>query len=322
MKFYAGVTDNEWFNFLAQRENEDVNFWQPSGRTNFKALNEGGPFIFKLKKPANAIGGVGFFSSHSILPLDVAWDIFGERNGLNSYLQFKTKIINYRKSGTNSYANNPNVGCIVLTDPVFFDRQDWIPTPKDWKNSIVQGKGYDAIQGVGKDVWQQVQQTLLRYQEKRKHTADDRQKDIMGSMIIEEPQARYGKPTLIMPRLGQGAFRVQVTDGYSRRCAITGEKTLPALEAAHVKPHAESGPNHLTNGILLRADIHKLYDSGYITLTKDYKVEVSRKIHEEFSNGKDYYKHHGKGLLILPETQSKRPAGKFIEWHNQNIYNG
>ena len=99
MKFYLGVTDNNWFSFLASRHNEDINFWQPSGNTVFKALQPGAPFLFKLKAPANAIGGIGFFSSNSILPLDVAWDIFGERNGLMSYFQFKQKIIRLQQSG-------------------------------------------------------------------------------------------------------------------------------------------------------------------------------------------------------------------------------
>lgn len=52
-------------------------------------------------------------------------------------------------------------------------------------------------------------------------------------------------------RLGQGAFRIVVTDAYRRRCAITGEKTLPVLEAAHIIPNAENGPHIVTNGLLL-----------------------------------------------------------------------
>lgn len=321
MKFYAGVTDNEWFHFLAARDNEDINFWQPSGRTAFKVLDEGAPFIFKLKKPANAIGGVGFFSSHSILPLDVAWDIFEERNGVRSYLEFRNKIVNYRSDGKNSFANNPNVGCIVLTDPIFFAERDWIPVPRDWKNAIVQGKSYETIDKIGAELWDAVQQRISHYRRKEK-CDQKRQKDYTEGMIVQEVQPRYGKPQLIQSRLGQGAFRVQITDAYSRRCAISGEKTLPALEAAHIKPYGESGPHHVTNGLLLRADMHKLYDSGYMTITTDHRVEVSKKINEEFSNGKDYYKHHGQQLLILPKNMAQQPASQYIEWHNENIYNG
>ena len=138
MKYYVGVTDYDWYQFLSKRENEDINFWQPGGNTRFKAIAPGAPFLFKLKYPYNAIAGIGFFSSHSILPLDVAWNIFQERNGLDSFFSFRQKIINYRNSG-NPYSKNPNIGCIVLTDPIFFEPADWITVPASWGKSIVQG---------------------------------------------------------------------------------------------------------------------------------------------------------------------------------------
>jgi putative restriction endonuclease len=83
---------------------------------------------------------------------------------------------------------------------------------------------------------------------------------------------------VIRPRLGQGAFRVLVTDAYQRRCAVTGERTLPVLESAHIKPYARSGPHSNNNGLLLRSDLHKLFDLGYITVTGDMRIEVSKRI--------------------------------------------
>ena len=58
-----------------------------------------------------------------------------------------------------------------------------------------------------------------------------------------------------------------VTDAYQRKCAVTGERTLPALEAAHIKPFAEGGSHNPQNGLLLRRDIHALFDGGYVTVT-------------------------------------------------------
>ena len=49
---------------------------------------------------------------------------------------------------------------------------------------------------------------------------------------------------------------------------------LPVLEAAHIKAYAESGPHHISNGVFMRADLHKLFDAGYMTITKDYRVEI------------------------------------------------
>jgi len=65
--------------------------------------------------------------------------------------------------------------------------------------------------------------------------------------------------------------------------------------------------------------MHKLFDNGYITITKDYKVEVSKAIKEEFENGKEYYQYHGKELMYLPKLNIDKPNQKFIEWHNNNF---
>src|SRR5690606_6533257 len=110
----------------------------------------------------------------------------------------------------------------------------------------------------------------------------DREESEKSQLILEDNEPDYLKKYLTRIRLGQGAFRVSLTDAYHRKCAISGERTLPVLEAAHIKPYSVSGPNHLSNGILMRADLHKLFDSGYLTLTKDLKVEVSKRIKEEF----------------------------------------
>ena len=99
-------------------------------------------------------------------------------------------------------------------------------------------------------------------------TVNDRLSKISFSSVDQE-QVRYGEPQLIHPRLGQGAFRVLVTDIYQRRCAVTRERTLPALEAAHIRPYSTGGTHEAQNGLLLRRDIHSLFDAGYVTVTQD-----------------------------------------------------
>jgi putative restriction endonuclease len=49
MKFFIGVTDDNWFRFLAHHQPDEVNFWRPRDKSNFKAIQEGAPFLFKLK---------------------------------------------------------------------------------------------------------------------------------------------------------------------------------------------------------------------------------------------------------------------------------
>lgn len=314
MKFYLGVTDNKWFRYLSNINPEDINFWQPSGNVNFKVLQSGAPFLFKLKSPLNAIGGIGFFSSHTFLPMSIAWDTFRDRNGCNSYNEFRSMIINYRRDKQNL---NPTIGCIVLTNPIFFEENDWIETPSNWSKSIVQGKSYNTGDTVGKKIWLQVERLLEKYMIHK--TINETKNQFL---VDESSPPAYGKSILTKVRLGQGAFRVLVTDAYSRRCSITGEKTLPVLEAAHIKPYSESGPHFISNGLLLRSDMHKLFDDGYLTVTNEMKIEVSSRIKMEFENGREYYKYHGRDLLNLPVREIEKPNHNFIDWHNVNIYRG
>ena len=314
MKYYLGVTDNNWYNFLSRLNPEDINFWQPGGLAKLSVLSRGTPFLFKLKAPVNAIGGVGFVSSHIGLPLSMAWDTFGIRNGCKDFDDLIRSIRNYRKDKS---VVNPFIGCIVLTDPIFFEQQDWIPVPTDWSNPIVQGKSYDSNDQIGGLLWDKVLALLDKYMSVRSEESNK------SPLFITEPEGpMYSNSILQKVRIGQGAFRVLVTDVYSNKCSVTGEKTLPVLDAAHIKPYALSGPHATSNGILLRTDLHKLLDGGYLTLTKDFKIEVSKRIKEEFQNGKEYYQFHGKELLNLPERNYDRPNETYIDWHNTNIFRG
>jgi putative restriction endonuclease len=315
MKFYLGVTDTEWYNHLRMVNPEDINFWQPGGNSSFKVLERGAPFLFKLKSPINAIGGVGFYASHSLLPLSIAWDYFGERNGCKTFSEFKSKIIKYRSSKGKD-DENPVIGCIVLTEPVFFETDDWIAVPESWSKSIVQGKSYSTDEPDGKALWTMVEERLSRINVSQRILKES------DAIPVLDGTDRYGSPYMIKPRLGQGAFKVLVADAYTRRCAVTGEKTLPVLEAAHIKAYAESGPHQTSNGLLLRSDIHKLFDAGYISITEDHRIEVSNRIKEEYQNGKEYYAYHGKELMILPSVQSDLPSREYILWHNDNVFRG
>ena len=262
MKFYLGVTDNSWYNFLTPANREDVNFWQPGGKQTFKALTAGAPFLFKLKSPINVIGGLGFFSSHTFLPISIAWDAFGKGNGCNTFQELQRMIFQYRKDKTNP---NPTIGCIVLTNPIFFEKSDWIEIPEDWDKNIVQGKSYSTDTLIGNKLWSNIEILIQKYLYQAKEGKN-------SQLILEENEPFYGKSILSKVRLGQGAFRILVSDAYNRKCAISGEKTLPVLEAAHIQQYAESGPHFISNSLLLRSDLHKLFDTGYLTVTINFAV--------------------------------------------------
>lgn len=312
MKYYLGVTDITWYNYLSKINPEDVNFWQPGGRSNFRVLTPGEPFLFKLKVH-NVVGGVGFFFKQMLLPLSLAWETFGERNGFSSFSQFQRSILRLR---TNNRDPNPQNGCIVLTNPIFFKSKDWINLPDNWSKSIVQGKSYSTKETIGKLFWEKVQLLLEKYL--KNYPAND-----ASSLVQQIPDSPiYGNPVLTKVRIGQGAFKISIIDAYKKRCSISGERTMPFLEAAHIKPYSEAGPNLIRNGLLLRSDIHKLFDAGYITITNDLKVEVSKKIKEEYENGRKYYQYHGNNLFVLPSKREDKPFWEYVNWHNENVYRG
>jgi len=309
MKMYVALTDYDWFSTLKREKCDEVNFWKPNGRINFRALSEGDLFLFKLHSPKDYIVGGGFFLKFSILPSSLAWNAFGVANGATSLLELKNRIYRYRRTNQ-LYEPDPQIGCIILSMPFYFNDCDWIPVPEDWSRNIVQGKTYDSTEMYGKNLYKKVME-LLNKQSLAQTEINERSED-----------NRCWKEQIIKPRVGQGAFKILIADAYKRRCAITGEKTLPVLEAAHIKPYSMEGPNDINNGILLRSDFHTLFDRGYITIDKTLTVEVSRRIKEDFGNGKEYYTHHGRKLLILPEQNEQLPNTNYLEWHNENVYLG
>jgi putative restriction endonuclease len=300
MKIWVGLTDKNWFEFLRARSPVEVNFWQPSAGRKAVELEPGSPFLFKLRAPHNAIVGGGFYVRYSALPARMAWEAFGLDNGVADYAALRRRVEQYRKSPV---VGDPFIGCNVLNGPFFWDEADWIPAPGNWAPNIVQGKGYLDSQPDGRALWSAVLQRL---------------QPAVAGLVQERP--RYGADYLTRARLGQGAFRVLVTDAYERRCAISGEKTLPVLEAAHIQPFAENGPHVVANGLLLRSDLHTLFDRGYITVTDQLRVEVSPRIKEEFSNGRAYYQHHGKPLAVTPGSAGERPSTAFLRWHNEHCF--
>jgi putative restriction endonuclease len=312
MRIFVAVTDKDWFSLHASKQKvEEVNFWRPSPDASFKALQSGELLLFKLHVPDNFIAGGGFFTRFLQLPVNMAWDTFREANGVQSKLEMRERIAHYRRIPFED-SENPTIGCIMLAEPFFWNRADWIPCPSDFKLNTVSGKGYDAEVGTGKELWDAVAERLTQ---SRPEVLEP------GTATVAAIESNgFGKPQIVHPRLGQGSFRALVTHAYSRRCAITGERTLPVLEAAHIKPYSLVKRHELSNGILMRSDLHRLFDDGYLTVSpKDRRILVSRRIREEYENGKDYYKLEGH-LLREPDEAWAKPSLENLEFHASVVF--
>ena len=306
MKIWVGVTDNDWYRFLRQRPHlDEINFWQPGGSRLFRALEVGELFFFKLHAPENYVVGGGVFTHASRLPCSLAWEAFGEKNGAASFEEMRTRIEKYRRTRPDPHQDYM-IGCILLQQPFFFAEKDWIPQPPDFHPNVVQGKSYDLETLTGRRLWEEIRLRL------RRQVAQG-----VGGARFEQPV--YGEPRLVRQRLGQGTFRVLVTDVYRRQCAVTRERALPVLEAAHIQPVSHGGGHRVENGLLLRTDVHTLFDRGYVTVTPDYTFRVSGRLKRDFHNG-EYYRQFDNTPLWLPESPEDRPVREFLEWHADKVF--
>lgn len=308
VSIYVYPTDLEWFRFLrAKGPLDEVNFWQPGGSIVFRALKPGELFLFRLKSPTNKIAGGGIFTHASLFPIAGAWEAFGEKNGVASFSQLFSAITRYRdKNGSAAATADTPIGCIVLQSPFFLPDHEWIATPADYNVNLVQGKRFPPESETARNLMEWGSRKLASHR---------------PTIIAGAPPPMYGEPTLIRQRLGQGAFRLLVSDAYSKRCAVTGEKTLPVLEAAHIKPVSSGGEHRIDNGLLLRSDLHKLFDLGYATVTPTGEFRVSQKLKETWMNGRVYYE-LDKKLIARPPRDEQHPSRLLLEWHNDVVFRG
>lgn len=308
------VTDHDWYQFLAaQGDLDEVNFWRPSDTRTPRRLVPGMPVIFKLKKRHGGwIVGFGMFVIHKVLPAWLAWDVFKEKNGAATFQEMRDRVERLRSDhGTGRGGGGVyKIGCLMISGPVFLPREQWVAPPADWEPNVVQGASYDLDSGEGQRVWNELLLRATRYPAVgppgETHSAG---------------MPRYGEPVLSRPRLGQGTFRISVIDAYAGACAVTGEHSLPALEAAHIRPYAENGPHEVSNGLLFRSDIHRLFDKGYVAVTPEMRFVVSRRLKDDWENGRTYYPLQGRPIA-LPKSIAEQPDRQMLEWHLKTRFLG
>lgn len=311
MRGYVGLTDYDWYRAFqyADPPAAEVNFWRPGAAT-FRTLQPGEPFFFKLKAsaPLQAICGFGLFARYALLPAWRAWDVFGYANGTPSELDLLKRLARL-SGGSNQLNANRMVGCIAITEPIFFAPDEWVAPPADWKRNIVSGKTYDLGVGEGMRIYRE----CLERAEAMAQAPEWSLEELDGQ--------RHGKPQLIRPRLGQGSFRLAVLDAYGNACAVTTEHSLPVLEASHIRPWGQGGQHEVSNGLPLRRDLHRLFDLGFVTVRPDHRLQVSDALESDYSNGKAYYEMQGR-KIVLPSAPGSAPDPEALAWHGSAVFRG
>ena len=274
MRFWVGLTDVDWFRFLASRAPlDEVDFWIPSGRKPVDLV--GAPFLFKLHA---ADGGyiVGGGLLRSLHALAGAHGVGGVRESRTERLRSRSwphscdGIERASMSTSTRSAASRSWSRSSYRRRRGSDRQPTGLAPSRWGRRTTRPRAPAPTCGSG-------------------CSSAVASLPSSATSAVGEPVARFGEPILVAPRLGQGTFRTKVIDAYERRCVVTNERTLPVLQAAHIRPYAQSGPHAPENGLLLRSDLHTLFDRGYVTVTPTLEFRVSQRIKAEFENGRDYY---------------------------------
>lgn len=311
---FVGNTDERWFEFLRSRARngrlDEVNFWKPSGVT-FN-LPRGAAFFLRLKKPHFSIAGFGFFADYQRMRMPDAWRFFGEKNGAASFEDFVAAVNSYR--GRQAAEMDPRwsvIGCIALREVQFLDERVYWRENVQWADHNPPGRHYDMDVEPGSAL---LDVLALRPQ------ASAPELTAFSPFVPLLGDDRSWWTTQLAVREGQGAFRMRVLKAYEERCAVTGERTKPVLEAAHIQRYLGPLSNHVQNGLALRADLHALYDEGLITVTPELRVRVSGEIDKRFHNGKVYYALSGQPLQVIPRRLEDRPSESALEWHESTLF--
>lgn len=307
MRGFIGHTDAGWWRLLsAAPALSEVNFWRPGGRT-FAALSPGEPFFFRLKSPVNKIGGFGLFARYAALPVWRAWEVFGPANGVGDEGEFVERLARLARRPV---AQTSVIGCIAVTDCTFFPADALVDVPTSFNPQNLSGSLIDLEQPEGRQLWAVCLERAVAVTPTSASAAN----------WLEDAASRqrYGRPQLVIPRLGQGSFRLAVLDAYGS-CAVTGEHSLPALEAAHIRPFGQGGAHDLRNGLPFRRDLHRLFDLGYVSVKPSGEFIVSPRLRSEFANGHTYYALAGQKLRH-PNRAEATPDPELLAWHSQTVF--
>lgn len=307
--FVIGVPYSWYQNVKAQyivSGSSSLNCWgiKKRGKSAAAHPDPGSLILFKVDRDgAPYICGGGFFQSDEHLTPERAWKIFGVNNGASCYEDF---LAGLKGMG---YRSGEIVAHMVVGDFVF-SRQTCYRLPEaielgDLKDGELVSFGLDTPEG----------RYLAKYimHERSSH--------------LREGFANYGWPGIYRMASERNSrdytmvFYARMMAAYDRRCAVTGDRTLPVLDVAHIRTFYDERFQRPDNGIVLRGDIHRLFSLGYITATyvsdTEARVRVSATLSEV--GGAEYLKYDG-SPLYLPEDPALRPSREYLEWHAERRF--
>lgn len=201
------------------------------------------------------------------------------------------------------------VGGTLLRDVRFFDPVDEQSRPYDFASNMVQGRVHEL------DDLSAEHPVLVA----AAHLTAPRLVAPRVPVPLDVHQRIFGEARLQGVRLGQDAFKAVVAHNYGYQCGMTGEKVRPVLEAAHTLPDASGGKQKPDNGLLLRSDMHTLYDHGYIAVDGRYLRGRVTLLRARFGHGNALYAKAGQAIGT-PARRGNKPGREFLQWQIETVF--
>jgi putative restriction endonuclease len=287
---YASTT-REWFDFHVNMGKPEVAFWQPTPAKPLEAT-VGMRWYFK-ELHAPRLLGFGLYESWESMSPDDLFRRHGPKTGYPSEAEFLVALGKLARNGVIPSV----VGNIMLTNFTTFNRPISVDSVglADLNVRFAYLDNFDPIE--------------LSYA----HVKDGAPVQSKFALVDEEQAIRQLKTA--KQRSGQRQFRDMLLNLYGATCALSGPQPREVLQAAHIQVFVNEESNHPENGLLLRSDIHALFDLGIFSIDGNHVVHFNKdwiSIHPQYGAYDDL-------PLKIPKTSEVVPSSVALKFHADNV---